>query len=92
MRGDDPLQGGMFSYIMPEQRVPQDHPLRKVRKNGGCGVERDVAAVQQDLRGSRAAVDRAREAAALLTGVALAASFVPARRATKGRSDGRAAL
>jgi transposase len=32
MRGDEPLQGGMFSYIMPEQRVPRDHPLRKVRK------------------------------------------------------------
>lgn len=31
MRGDDPDQPGVFSYIMPEQRVPQDHPLRAIR-------------------------------------------------------------
>jgi hypothetical protein len=28
MRGNDPQQGGMFSYISPEQRVRKDHPLR----------------------------------------------------------------
>ena len=32
MRGDDPEQPGVFSYIMPEQRVPQDHPLRVIRE------------------------------------------------------------
>ena len=31
MRGDDPQQPGVFSFIMPEQRVPQDHPLRAIR-------------------------------------------------------------
>jgi transposase len=31
MRGDDPQQNAMFSYISPEQRVPQDHPLRRLR-------------------------------------------------------------
>src|SRR5712692_4386165 len=31
MRGDDQLNGGMFSYISPEQRVPRDHPLRPIR-------------------------------------------------------------
>ena len=31
MRGDDPQQNAMFSYLSPEQRVPQDHPLRKLR-------------------------------------------------------------
>src|ERR1700692_2810866 len=31
MRGDDPQQGGMFSYISPEQRVRKDHPLRPIR-------------------------------------------------------------
>jgi transposase len=31
MRGDDPQQAAMFSYISPEQRVPQDHPLRTIR-------------------------------------------------------------
>src|SRR3979409_1072098 len=32
MRGDDLQQAGMFSYLSPEQRVPQDHPLRAIRK------------------------------------------------------------
>ena len=31
MRGHDEQQEGMFSYISPEQRVPRDHPLRRVR-------------------------------------------------------------
>ncbi|HEV2440823.1 MAG TPA: IS5 family transposase [bacterium] len=31
MRGDDPHQGWVYSYVMPEQRVPQDHPLRPIR-------------------------------------------------------------
>ncbi len=31
MRGDDAGQGGMWSYIQPEKRVPQDHPLRPIR-------------------------------------------------------------
>jgi transposase len=31
MRGHDELQEGMFSYISAEKRVPQDHPLRRVR-------------------------------------------------------------
>ena len=31
MRGDDPKQGGVFSYISPEARVPKDHPLRPIR-------------------------------------------------------------
>jgi len=33
MRGDDQqLQPGMFSYVSLEDRVPQDHPLRAIRK------------------------------------------------------------
>lgn len=31
MRGDDREQAAMFSYISPETRVPQDHPLRAIR-------------------------------------------------------------
>src|SRR5712692_2052006 len=31
MRGEDQQQGAMFSYLSPEQRVPQDHPLRAIR-------------------------------------------------------------
>lgn len=32
MRGKFEDQGGLFSYISPETRVPKDHPLRKIRK------------------------------------------------------------
>ena len=31
MRGEDTQQDAMFSYLSPEQRVPHDHPLRRVR-------------------------------------------------------------
>ena len=32
MRGEDPKQEAIFSYVSPEQRVPPDHPLRPVRE------------------------------------------------------------
>lgn len=32
MRGDDLQQSEMFSYVSLEDRVPQDHPLRAIRK------------------------------------------------------------
>jgi len=32
MRGDDQQQSEMFSYVSLEDRVPQDHPLRKIRE------------------------------------------------------------
>ena len=31
MRGTDTQQSAMFSYLSPEQRVPEDHPLRPIR-------------------------------------------------------------
>ena len=31
MRGGFVDQGGMFSYVLPEQRIPADHPLRRIR-------------------------------------------------------------
>jgi transposase len=31
MRGNDEQQIGVFSYVNPEQRIPQDHPLRPLR-------------------------------------------------------------
>ena len=31
MRGKDEQQLGVFSYVSPEQRIPQDHPLRQLR-------------------------------------------------------------
>ena len=32
MRGADDHQDGMFSYLSPAARVPQDHPLRPIKK------------------------------------------------------------
>ena len=32
MRGDERIQDEMFSCVTLEQRVPQDHPLREIRK------------------------------------------------------------
>jgi transposase len=32
MRGKFEDQGGLFSYIRPEERIPASHPLRKVRE------------------------------------------------------------
>lgn len=32
MRGNEFKQMSCFSYISPEQRVPQDHPLRPIRE------------------------------------------------------------
>jgi transposase len=32
MRGDERQQDGMFSYVTLEQRVPQEHPLREIRR------------------------------------------------------------
>src|SRR3984893_13356337 len=31
MRGKDTQQSAMFSYLSPEQRVPENHPLRPIR-------------------------------------------------------------
>jgi hypothetical protein len=31
MRGDDEQQASVWSYILLEQRVPADHPLRPLR-------------------------------------------------------------
>ena len=32
MRGDDQQQSRMFSYVSPEERVPENHPLRRIRR------------------------------------------------------------
>jgi len=32
MRGDEKNQGGMWSYVPLEQRIPEDHPLRPIRQ------------------------------------------------------------
>jgi transposase len=40
MRGADEQPGSMFSYLSPEERVPQDHPLRAVRRMTDRALER----------------------------------------------------
>ena len=32
MRGTDEQQATFFSYVSPEQRVPEEHPLRTIRE------------------------------------------------------------
>ena len=31
MRGEDVQHTAMWSYVMPEDRIPTDHPLREIR-------------------------------------------------------------
>ena len=54
MRGDDQQQAGMFSYVSLEDRVPQDHPLRAIRKS----VDEILRAMGKDLDGMYASTGR----------------------------------
>ena len=47
MRGSDYNQSAMYSYLSPDERVPQDHPLRRIRET--C----DEALRQLSLRFAR---------------------------------------
>src|SRR5438552_8748535 len=40
MRGNDQQTGRMFSYVSPEERVPDDHPLREIRRITDRALER----------------------------------------------------
>src|SRR6266850_5570959 len=40
MRGADEQPGSMFSYVSLEERVPQDHPLRVIRRVTDRALER----------------------------------------------------
>lgn len=54
MRGDDQQQSGMFSYVSLEERVPQDHPLRAIRK----AVDEILRAMAKDFDGMYAPTGR----------------------------------
>src|SRR6059058_4418936 len=59
MRGKDEQQLDVFSYVSPEQRVPQDHPLRTLR-----GMTDEALKELQPrftVRENRATVDRTGE-------------------------------
>ena len=40
MRGDDPRNDSMFSYVTPEARVRSDHPLRPIRRMTDAALQR----------------------------------------------------
>jgi len=40
MRGDDPGQAAIFSYITLQRRIPADHPLRAIRRLTDRPLER----------------------------------------------------
>ena len=40
MRGDDPRNDSMFSYVTPEARVRRDHPLRPIRRMTDAALAR----------------------------------------------------
>jgi len=54
MRGDDRRQSGMFSYVSPEARGPQEHPLRPIRQM----VDAALAELSPRLDGLYARVGR----------------------------------
>jgi transposase len=54
MRGDDQQQSGMFSYVSLEERVPQDHPLRAIRKS----VDEVLRSMAKDFDGLYAKTGR----------------------------------
>lgn len=54
MRGDDRQQAATFSYVTLEERVPQDHPLRPIRKM----VDEILRAMARDFDGLYAKTGR----------------------------------
>jgi len=64
MRGKDEQQLDVFSYVSPEQRVPQDHPLRPLRVMTDEALRELQPRFHKLYAKNRAAVDRAGEAVA----------------------------
>ena len=58
MRGNDPKQEAMSSYVSPKNRVPAEHPLRPLPALMDGILKQDVAALGQALRRHETAVDR----------------------------------
>jgi transposase len=57
MRGDDTQQAAMFSYLMPEQRVPADHPLRPILAMVDAALDRiDKALEKMYAEGGRPSI------------------------------------
>jgi transposase len=75
MRGDDQQQSGMFSYVSLEDRVPQEHPLRAVRKT----VDEILRAMAKDFDGLYAKTGRPSVPPERLLRVVLLQAFYPVR-------------
>jgi hypothetical protein len=71
MRGDEPIQDGMFSYVSLEQRVPYDLPLRGSQTAGRRIADVEPGALNADCVGHRSPVVYSARAsvAAVLFGV-----------------------
>jgi len=54
MRGESDPQASMFSYVDLEQRVPQDHPIRKIRRV----IDRALKAMEADIEARYATAGR----------------------------------
>lgn len=55
MRGSFQRQATLLSIVSPEQRVPQDNPLRKIKAMADCelgGLSRVFDAVVKQTRGA----------------------------------------
>jgi hypothetical protein len=63
MRGDDPRNESMFSYVTPETRVRPDHPLRPIRRMTDAALAQ-LSTRFDRLYDDRPTVDPARAAAA----------------------------
>ena len=46
MRGEERRQRAMLMVIDPEQRVPQDHPLRRIKELADAALDGAVAGVR----------------------------------------------
>jgi transposase len=67
MRGHDEEQGEVFSYMPLEQRIPRDHPLRRIRQLVDVGLKEMGAHCEaRYARGGRASIPPERLLRALL--------------------------
>src|SRR5215510_1874095 len=71
MRGIDATQSAVFSYISPEQRIPKDHPLRRIRPP--CEIALKALSREFDRIGSAWPLGRVRPPGLLTAALAFAA-------------------
>jgi hypothetical protein len=82
MRGTDQQQNHMFSYLSPETRVRQDHPLRVIR----AMVDVVLAQLSPRFDSMYAAMGQAVDSAGEAVAGAVAAEFLRPNDGLNGRS------